>query len=182
MRAFYLTKRRIDALMPAGTAPWVMHDIRRTVATGMAKLGINLPVIEKLLNHVFRQLRRYRGVYQRHSFADEKRTAMDAWAQHVEAMKQKLIKRGAEQRRAETHTFYVRGAVDRVSMTNILSKLRGECAFLFIPYWKRKLVMDTQINEPIGALIPRKRLAEDLGVCPRTVVNLQRKTRYFRNQ
>jgi integrase len=86
MRAFYLTKRRIDALMPAGTAPWVMHDIRRTVATGMAKLGINLPVIEKLLNHVSGSFAGIVGVYQRHSFADEKRTAMDAWAQHVEAM------------------------------------------------------------------------------------------------
>jgi integrase len=29
-----------------------LHDIRRTVASGMARLGINLPVIEKLLNHV----------------------------------------------------------------------------------------------------------------------------------
>jgi integrase len=63
-----------------------MHDIRRTVATGMAKLGINLPVIEKLLNHVSGSFAGIVGVYQRHSFADEKRTAMDAWAQHVEAM------------------------------------------------------------------------------------------------
>jgi integrase len=86
MRAFYLTKRRIDALMPAETAPWVMHDVRRTVASGMAKLGINLPVIEKLLNHVSGSFAGIVGVYQRHSFADEKRAAMDAWAQHVAAM------------------------------------------------------------------------------------------------
>jgi hypothetical protein len=39
--------------------------------------------------------------------------------------------------------------------------------------------MDTQINEPIGALIPRTRLAEDLGVCPRTVVNLAKKDPLF---
>jgi hypothetical protein len=35
--------------------------------------------------------------------------------------------------------------------------------------------MDFQTNEPIGALIPRKRLAQDLGVCPRTVVNLAKR-------
>jgi hypothetical protein len=39
--------------------------------------------------------------------------------------------------------------------------------------------MDFQTNEPIGALIPRKRLAEDLGVCPRTVVNLARRDPLF---
>jgi integrase len=86
MRAFYLAKRRIDALMPAETAPWVMHDIRRTVASGMAKLGVNLPVIEKLLNHVSGSFAGIVGVYQRHSFADEKRAAMQAWARHVEAI------------------------------------------------------------------------------------------------
>jgi integrase len=86
MRAFYLAKGRIDALMPAGMAPWVMHDIRRTVASGMAKLGVNLPVIEKLLNHVSGSFAGIVGVYQRHSFADEKRAAMQKWARHVEAI------------------------------------------------------------------------------------------------
>jgi integrase len=90
MRAFYLTKRRIDALMPAETAPWVMHDIRRTAASGMAKLGVNLPVIEKLLNHVSGSFAGIVGVYQRHSFADEKRAAMQAWARHVEAIVTKV--------------------------------------------------------------------------------------------
>ena len=30
---------------------WTLHDLRRTAASGMARLGINLPVIEKVLNH-----------------------------------------------------------------------------------------------------------------------------------
>jgi integrase len=51
IRGTHQTKRRIDKLAPE-IAPWVLHDIRRTVASGMARLGINLPVIEKLLNHV----------------------------------------------------------------------------------------------------------------------------------
>ena len=32
-------------------APWVVHDLRRTMASGMAKLGVALPTVEKLLNH-----------------------------------------------------------------------------------------------------------------------------------
>jgi predicted DNA-binding transcriptional regulator AlpA len=39
--------------------------------------------------------------------------------------------------------------------------------------------MDSQFNEPIGALIPRKRLAQDLGVCSRTVVNLAKRDPLF---
>ena len=66
--------------------PWVLHDIRRTVACGMARLGVNLPVIEKLLNHVSGSFAGIVGVYQRHSFADEKRAAMQTWARHVEAI------------------------------------------------------------------------------------------------
>jgi integrase len=63
---------------------WRLHDIRRTVASGMAGLMINLPVIEKVLNHTSGTFRGVLAVYQRHTFADEKRAALDAWAAHVE--------------------------------------------------------------------------------------------------
>jgi len=85
IRGAHLVKRRIDKLGPP-IPPWVLHDIRRTVASGMARLGVNLPVIEKLLNHVSGSFAGIVGVYQRHSFADEKRAAMAAWARHVEAL------------------------------------------------------------------------------------------------
>ena len=49
----------------------------------MAKLGIQLQVIEKILNHISGSFRGVVGVYQRHSFADEKRAALDAWARQV---------------------------------------------------------------------------------------------------
>jgi integrase len=62
---------------------WTLHDLRRTGASGMARLGINLPVIEKILNHSSGSFRGVVGVYQRHSFADEKRKALDAWANFV---------------------------------------------------------------------------------------------------
>jgi integrase len=85
IRGTPLIKRRIDTLAPP-MPPWVLHDIRRTAASGMARLGVNLPVIEKLLNHVSGSFAGIVGVYQRHSFADEKRAAMAAWARHVEAL------------------------------------------------------------------------------------------------
>ena len=74
--------------------PWRLHDLRRTVASGMARLGIALPVIEKCLNHISGSFAGIVGVYQRHSFADEKRAAFEAWAKHVEA----IIRKGAARR------------------------------------------------------------------------------------
>jgi integrase len=64
--------------------PWVLHDLRRTVASGMARLGVRLPVIEKVLNHVSGSFRGIVGVYQRHEYAAEKRDALQRWANHVE--------------------------------------------------------------------------------------------------
>jgi integrase len=63
--------------------PWQFHDLRRTVASGLARLGVNLPVIEKILNHTSGSFAGVVGVYQRHDFADEKRKALEAWAAHV---------------------------------------------------------------------------------------------------
>jgi integrase len=64
---------------------WTFHDLRRTLASGMARLGIQLPVIEKVLNHSSGSFRGIVGVYQRHSYADEKRNALDAWASFVQS-------------------------------------------------------------------------------------------------
>jgi integrase len=66
--------------------PWVLHDLRRTVASGMARLGVRLPVIEKVLNHVSGSFRGIVGVYQRHEYAAEKRDALQRWANHVEGL------------------------------------------------------------------------------------------------
>jgi integrase len=76
-------KRQLDALLPADMPPWWLHDLRRTAASGMARLGINLPVIEKVLNHSSGSFGGIVGVYQRHDFADEKRHALERWGAHV---------------------------------------------------------------------------------------------------
>ena len=65
---------------------WWLHDLRRTLVSGMARLGINLPVIEKVVNHLSGSFAGIVGVYQRHEFAEEKRRALDAWANFVTSL------------------------------------------------------------------------------------------------
>jgi len=65
---------------------WTFHDLRRTCATGMARLGIAVRVTEAVLNHVSGTGGGIVGVYQRHDYADEKRAALDAWARRVLAL------------------------------------------------------------------------------------------------
>lgn len=76
-------KRNGDDPAKVTIAPWVYHDLRRTMATGMAALGIQLPVVERCLNHVSGSFGGIVGVYQKHSFAKEKVMAFEAWAKHV---------------------------------------------------------------------------------------------------
>jgi integrase len=83
---FSRAKDRLDASIAGDGGAlehWTFHDLRRTMASGMARLGIQLPVIEKVLNHTSGSFRGIVGVYQRHSFAEEKRAALAAWASHV---------------------------------------------------------------------------------------------------
>jgi integrase len=78
---FSKAKAAIDEA--SGVKDWTLHDLRRTAASGMARLGVQLPVIEKILNHTSGTFRGVVGIYQRHSFADEKRAALDLWGAHV---------------------------------------------------------------------------------------------------
>src|SRR5262245_58396409 len=65
---------------------WRVHDLRRSVATGMQKLGISLQVVEAVLGHVSGSRAGVVGVYQRHTYDAEKKAALEAWAQHVAAI------------------------------------------------------------------------------------------------
>ena len=60
-----------------------VHDLRRTTATGLQRLGIRLEVTEAVLNHVSGTRAGVVGIYQRHDWSGEKRAALDAWARHV---------------------------------------------------------------------------------------------------
>lgn len=64
--------------------PWVFHDLRRTMASGMARLGITLPTIERCLNHVSGSFGGIVGVYQQHEYRTETRQAFIMWAKLVD--------------------------------------------------------------------------------------------------
>jgi integrase len=88
---FSKVKRQLDALIAAenGEAlapPWRLHDLRRTGASKMPRLGVALPVVEKILNHTSGSFAGVVGTYQRHSFADEKRQALETWAAFLDRL------------------------------------------------------------------------------------------------
>jgi len=66
--------------------PWRFHDVRRSVVSGMARIGIAPHVIEKCVNHKSGTFRGIVGVYQKHDFAKDKREAFAAWSDHIEAI------------------------------------------------------------------------------------------------
>jgi len=80
-------KRAIDATaeeMNGGPlSPWRLHDLRRTTATNLQRLGIGLQVVESVLGHVSGSRAGVVGVYQRHQFPVEKRQALEAWAGEI---------------------------------------------------------------------------------------------------
>jgi len=65
---------------------WIIHDLRRTVATNLQKLGVRLEITEAVLNHVSGSRAGIVGVYQRHEYSAEKRAALDAWARRLDAI------------------------------------------------------------------------------------------------
>lgn len=68
---------------PVDIPHWTFHDLRRTAATGMARLAIPVRVTEAVLNHVSGTGGGIVAVYQRHDYAEEKRQALEAWARFV---------------------------------------------------------------------------------------------------
>jgi integrase len=78
---FSKAKARLDAMMAedlgSSPAPWVIHDIRRTVRTGLASLRVADMVAEMIIGHGRRGLQR---VYDQHSYEAEMREALERWA------------------------------------------------------------------------------------------------------
>jgi integrase len=64
-------------------AAWRLHDLRRTCASGMQRLGVPLEVIELCLNHVSGAFAGVTGTYQRAELLDERREALERWSAHV---------------------------------------------------------------------------------------------------
>lgn len=83
---FAKMKSRLDAKAEkagAAIAPWTVHDLRRTAATGMARIGVSRFIIGRILNHADRGVT---GIYDRHAYVTEMRAALDAWGRHLEEL------------------------------------------------------------------------------------------------
>jgi integrase len=74
-------KDRID--VSAKVEDWRLHDLRRSAASGMAKLGIGPHIIDKILNHTNGAVRGVAAIYNRHDYGDERRKALATWADHI---------------------------------------------------------------------------------------------------
>ncbi len=88
--SFSTAKKKLDEL--SGVEHWRVHDLRRTLATGLRGLRFDRDVVGAVLNH------KPQGVtartYDQYDQLDEKRAALEAWARHVD----RLVRRqdGAE--------------------------------------------------------------------------------------
>ena len=69
--------------------PWIIHDLRRSVATGMAEIGIQPHIIEAILNHISGHKSGVAGIYNRAAYEAEKATALNRWAEHIAAIVEK---------------------------------------------------------------------------------------------
>jgi len=65
---------------------WVLHDLRRTCATGMAEIGIQPHHVEAVLNHASGHKGGIAGIYNRASYAAEKASALARWDENVAAI------------------------------------------------------------------------------------------------
>jgi integrase len=76
-------KMQIDTRIAAAgksMAPWVLHDLRRTMRTGLGKIGVAPHIAELVINHVRGGVE---AIYDRHRYEPEIKAALAAWADHV---------------------------------------------------------------------------------------------------
>lgn len=81
MTGFSERKRDFDE--ECRVSGWVLHDLRRTFATGLQQLGIRLEVTEALLNHVSGSRSGVVGIYQRYNWTAEMAAAVEAWESYL---------------------------------------------------------------------------------------------------
>jgi integrase len=75
--------QRIDELAGGAIPPWTLHDLRRSAATGMARIGILPHVVEAVLNHIDGSKSGIAGIYNLWTYEAEKRDALERWAAHI---------------------------------------------------------------------------------------------------
>jgi integrase len=79
----------------SGVGSWWLHDLRRTLVSGMARLGVPAHVADKILNHKGETISGVAAVYQRHEFLAERKHALERWGDHVtRIVLARLLERG----------------------------------------------------------------------------------------
>jgi integrase len=81
LSGFNRAQKRLEQAM--GVDDWRIHDLRRTCASGLARLGVAPHVIEKVLNPISGQISGVAAVYNRHGYDAEKRGALERWERHL---------------------------------------------------------------------------------------------------
>jgi integrase len=83
-------KERLDAAMSALAGaiipPWVVHDLRRTATTIMARLNVSPHIADKILNHTGGTIRGVAATYNRFAYLDERKAALEALSRFVESL------------------------------------------------------------------------------------------------
>jgi len=81
---------------------WTLHDLRRTAKTLMVRTGVRPDISERVLGHVIAGVE---GTYDRHSYADEKRDALEKLAAIIERILDPLPSNieALEKHRARAH-------------------------------------------------------------------------------
>ena len=74
-------KARLDR--KSGVQNWTLHDLRRTFVTQLAEMGVQPHVIEAIVNHTSGHKAGIAGVYNRATYAGEKRSALDRWSDEI---------------------------------------------------------------------------------------------------
>jgi integrase len=81
---FSKLKAKINQL--SNVQGWTLHDLRRSAATHMSRLGVAPHVVERILNHESGSFRGVAGVYNRFQYLPEMREALERWARHLERL------------------------------------------------------------------------------------------------
>ena len=77
-------KRALD--QRSGVVGFVLHDVRRSVATKLADLGVQPHLIEQILNHVSGHKAGPAGIYNRSAYEREVRIALLMWDSHLHTL------------------------------------------------------------------------------------------------
>jgi integrase len=83
--------------------PWVLHDLRRTLVTQLSELGVAPHIVEAIVNHVGPHKAGIAGVYNHAEYLEERRKALDEWAEHILALVEKQAVHQAKPKRHARH-------------------------------------------------------------------------------